>query len=78
MEQIIVQVRDKAKAKVLFELLTALDFVDSVKTSAAEEVEVDSPVQEDLLDFFALAGLWQDRGVDLESIRQKAWPRQYS
>ncbi|NJN95192.1 MAG: hypothetical protein HC875_14365 [Anaerolineales bacterium] len=78
MEQIVVQVRDKEKAKVLFELLTALDFVDSVKTSETEEVEVKATVQEELSDFFSLAGLWQDREITLESIRQKAWPRQYS
>jgi hypothetical protein len=78
MEQIVVQVRDKEKAKVLFELLTALDFVDSVKTGETEEVEVKATVQEELSDFFSLAGLWQDREVTLESIRQKAWPRQYS
>jgi hypothetical protein len=78
MEQIVVQVRDKEKAKVLFELLTALDFVDSVKTSETEEVEVEATVQEEPSDFFSLAGLWQDRDVSLESIRQKAWPRQYS
>ncbi len=78
MEQIVVQVRDKEKAKVLFELLTALDFVDSVKTSEAEEVEVKATIREEAADFFSLAGLWQDREVTLESIRQKAWPRQYS
>jgi len=78
MEQIVVQVRDKEKAKVLFELLTALDFVDSVKTTTAEEVEVKATIREEAADFFSLAGLWQDREVTLESIRQKAWPRQYS
>lgn len=31
MEQIVVQVRDKDKAKILLELLSALDFVDFVK-----------------------------------------------
>jgi len=78
MEQIVVQVKDKEKAKVLFELLTALDFVDSVRTSASEESEVASAAQEELLDFFSLAGLWQDRTISLESIRQRAWPRQFS
>lgn len=78
MEQIVVQVRDKEKAKVLFDLLTALDFVDSVVTSETEEIEVKVAAQEEPLDFFSLAGLWQDRDVTLESLRQKAWPRQYS
>ena len=78
MEQIVVQVRDKAKAKVLFELLTALDFVDSVQASETQEVGVASTVQDEQSDFFSLAGLWQERDVSLESIRQKAWPRQFS
>ena len=78
MEQIVVQIRDKAKAKALSELLAALDFVDSVQTSQTEAAEVDSTANEDQLDFFSLAGLWQDREVTLDTIRQKAWPRQYS
>ncbi len=78
MEQIVVQVKDKEKARVLLEILTALDFVTSVETCETEEVEVDSTAQEGPLDFFSLAGLWKDRDVSLESIRQKAWPRQYS
>lgn len=79
MEQIVVQVKDKEKARVLFELLSALDFVDSVRTSVTEELETTSTAQQiELFDFFSLAGLWQDRDVNLESIRQKAWPRQFS
>lgn len=80
MEQIIVQVRDKEKAKVLLELLAALDFVDSVKTSQTTEGDSEAhpeahPMEEEV-DFFSLAGLWQGRDVTLEAIRQKAWPRQ--
>lgn len=78
MEQIVVQVKNKEKAKVLLELLAALDFVDSVKTSEAKEADGESTVREEMADFFALAGLWQDREVTIKSIRQKAWPRQYS
>lgn len=77
MEQIVIQVRDKEKAKVLFDLLTALDFVDSVITSETEEAEVQAGAREEPLDFFSLAGLWQDRDVTLETLRQKTWPRQY-
>lgn len=78
MEQIVVHVKDKAKAKVLFELLTALDFVDSVQSSETQEVKVALTGQDEQLDFFSLAGLWQGRDVTLESIRQKAWPRHFS
>ncbi len=76
MEQIIIQVKDKAKAKMLLELLVALDFVNSVKTSGTEEVEQGLTGPEESSDFFSLAGLWADRDINLESIRQKAWPRQ--
>ena len=77
MEQIVVQVKDKAKAKVLLELLAALDFVDSVKTGQTKEQEVMKPESENI-DFFSLAGLWENRAVNLGSLRAKAWPRQLS
>jgi hypothetical protein len=77
MEKITVHVKDKEKAQLLFELLTALDFVESVNTSSAA-VDRDSAAQEDSTDFFALAGLWAGRDVNLTSIRQHAWPRQSS
>jgi hypothetical protein len=37
MGQIVVQIMDKEKAKVLLELLTALDFVDSVQTMETDQ-----------------------------------------
>lgn len=76
MEQLLIQVRDEAKAKMLIDLLNALDFVDSVKTvglGGTRKAQAD--LKEDQ-DFFALAGLWAGREISLESIRQKAWPRQ--
>jgi len=76
MERIIVQVKDKNKARVLVELLAALDFVDSVKTTEMLEIETGSTAREEPFDFFSLAGLWQERNVTLESIRKRAWPRQ--
>ncbi len=75
MEKITVHVKDKEKAQLLFELLTALDFVDSVKSGSAEG-EIDSVPQENGADFFALAGIWAGREINLASIRQQAWPRQ--
>jgi hypothetical protein len=76
MEQIIIQVEDKEKAMLLLELLTALDFVSSVKTSHKEDTEKDTTVSEETSDFFSLAGLWEGREISLELIRQKAWPGQ--
>lgn len=74
MEQILITVKDKAKAKVLLELLAALDFVVSVNTTSTEETMGDTTqtTLEESSDFFSLAGLWQDRDITLETIRQQA------
>lgn len=67
MEQLIVKVVDKEKAEMLFKILSALDFVNSV------EVMEDKGTIDDEQDFFSLAGLWENRNVTTESIRQQAW-----
>lgn len=77
MQQIIIQVKDKNKARKLFELLTELDFVSSVKTSEAIDAEASTTTPKEPSDFFSLAGLWEGRDISLESIRQKAWPKQH-
>ena len=76
MQEITVEVADRAKAHMLLELLKALDFVDLVRTSEKPDARVDTIDADEESDFFSLAGLWADREVNLESIRQQAWPRQ--
>ncbi len=73
MEQITIQVRDKSKLASIFELLKTLDFVDIIDADKEEHQVVSEGQAED---FFSLAGLWEDRDVQQEAIRQKAWPRQ--
>ena len=60
-------------------------YLDAEKDSEGEEyfithiaVEQSATGPEESLDFFSLAGLWANREISLESIRQKAWPRQQS
>lgn len=72
MEEIIIRVKDKDKAKALYDLLRALDFVDSIATDSRAD-NVDEQFQEDEA-FFSLAGIWSDRDISQESLRQKAWP----
>ena len=72
MEEIIIRVKDKDKAKALYDLLRALDFVDSIATDSKSE-EINEQAQEDDA-FFSLAGIWSDRDISQESLRQKAWP----
>lgn len=69
MEQLIVQVTDKEKAKMLSEMLSALDFVYSVNAIEDQKTTFINDEQ----DFFAVAGLWENRDVTVESIRKKAW-----
>ena len=75
MEQIIIRIKDKQKARRLIDLLAVLDFVDAIE---AEETVISAAdaSQKESDDFFALAGLWQGRDISQETIRQHAWPRQ--
>jgi len=68
MEQLIVKVADKEKAEMLFKILFALDFVNSV-----EVMEDRGAISDDEQEFCSLAGLWENRNVTTESIRQEAW-----
>jgi hypothetical protein len=63
MKQLIVQVVDTDKAEMLSRLLTALDFVNSVEIQEQNQTKIDNEQ-----DFFALAGLWNNRTVTEESI----------
>jgi hypothetical protein len=75
MQQIIIEVTDEAKARILVELLGVLDFVHRVRTRE-NNTDMSAPVSKVTSDFFSLAGLWASRDVSLESIRQQAWHRQ--
>jgi hypothetical protein len=77
MEQIIIRVKDKKKSKMLVEILRAMNFVDIVSAEGAETDKA-ARTQKDAKDekaFFAAAGLWEGRNINLEAIRKRAWPR---
>jgi hypothetical protein len=67
MEQLIVNIANPEKAQMLSEFLRALDFVNSVEI---REEKLNISQEED---FFQLAGLWENRDLTTESIRQEAW-----
>ena len=77
MEQFVVQVKDKHKAKMLLELLTSLDFVNIVKNNLQEDKDHQPGVRKRKTDFFSFAGLWANRDINIQSIRRQAWPGQY-
>jgi len=72
MEQIVIQVTDREKAQLLYQLIGALDFVNTVT-----KIEIDMPSASSTeTDFFEFAGLWANReNIDIHSLRQKAWPK---
>lgn len=77
MQHIVVEVQDQEKARLLYEMLNALDFVTLIST---DEPQTETISHEEASayseEFFSYAGLWADREISLSSIRQQAWPRQ--
>ena len=72
MEQIVIQVKDKSKARALISFLKNLEFVENISSNDLPVAQTDTSSKD--AEFLALAGLWAGRDVTLESIRQKAWP----
>jgi len=73
MERIVIQVRDKNKARLLSELLRALEFVEFVKETSDTAAEASN--LDEKSNFFSMAGLWEGKDIDLGVIRRQAWPR---
>jgi hypothetical protein len=69
MTQLVIQLNNKEKAKMLSDFLSELPYVNSVDISG-EQPANDTGSS----DFFALAGLWEDRDISQSSIRKDAWP----
>ena len=78
MEQITIRIRSREKAQWLLQILRALDFVESVETdqNGIHAEKTGAANNDDEKEFLKLAGLWADRDISLDSIRNQAWPRQ--
>lgn len=70
MTRLIVRLENEEKAKLLSGFISELAYVDSVEISNEPDLE---PLNKEE-DFFSLAGLWKDRTISAEAIRQQAWP----
>lgn len=71
MEQILIQVKDRRKAKMLVQFLKALDFVENVSSTDLPQDETVSDEAIAVSQFFDLAGLWAGRQITSEMLRQK-------
>jgi hypothetical protein len=72
MEQIIIRIKDRKKARTLLEFLKSLDFIESISEKDLLDEKKSDGHQEK--DFFELAGLWIGRDISLKTIRERAWP----
>ena len=71
MEQITIQIKNKKKAQALLDFLKSLDFIEDINFT---DLSAKNAAQMGDKDFFALAGIWSERDVTLDSIRSSAWP----
>jgi len=69
MTQLVIQLDNDEKARMLSAFLSELPYVSSVS------IDEEEPANDtDSADFFALAGLWEGRSISQSSIRKDAWP----
>lgn len=66
MEKIILTIKDDRKKNFLLELLKQFDFIEVQKTTEKKA---------DQYDFFASAGLWKNRDITANQLREQAWKR---
>jgi hypothetical protein len=72
MEQITIQISDRRKARALRDFLKSLDYVEKITIA---NLSVPASVRRKKSDFFAMAGVWADRDITLETLRHNAWPK---
>jgi hypothetical protein len=70
MSVVVLKIKDEEKGKFLLDFLKQLDFVAIEEEPVKKE---DQPTGKE--SFKDLFGIWKDRSIDLETIRQKAWEK---
>lgn len=71
METVILKIKNKTKLRHFMKLINDLDYVEILQSESNPHQK--GSVSED--DFFALAGMWEDRDMSSEDLRAKAWPK---
>ena len=71
MDKILIDIKDKSKAHIVVDLLKELSFIEFREIGKANKIGKDS-------DFRELFGIWKDREVTIDDLRQKAWQRKTS
>ena len=68
MEKLILTVKDSSKLRFVLELLQQLDFVEIQKKGSVVPTNKK-------YDLFQLVGIWKDKEINSQSLREKAWKR---
>ncbi len=77
MQHITVEVHDREKAQLLYNVLQALDFVMHISTDDEQfHQSLRQETSDRTKEFFSYAGLWSDREISVTTLRRQAWPRQ--
>lgn len=69
MDRLVINIKDKTKEKALINFLRELPFID------IEESTVQNKNKTASSDVRKLFGIWKDRDISLNEIREKAWPK---
>jgi len=78
MTSIVIQIKDNKVIKILQSLkdIDLINFTETNKNISRQELLKLKPknMSEDE-SIFDLAGIWKDRNINIEEIREKAWPK---
>ncbi len=69
MQKIILTIKDNSKLSFFLKLMKQLDFVEVEEASFKRKPSVKKH------NFFASAGLWKNRDINADELREKAWKR---
>ena len=74
MTRLHIKIKDSKKAAIVLELLKELPFVEIEKTENNELNKTSNKRSKNLEDLF---GLWENRKISIDTIREKAWNRNH-
>ena len=66
MQQVVINIKDDSKLELFLKFIKHLDFVE-IKKKKEKKEEIDNSL------FDNLFGIWKNRDINIEEIRNKAW-----
>ncbi len=78
MTSLVIQIKDNKVMKILNSLkdIDLISFIEEKKSLKKEELYKLKPRNSSGLDdFFDLVGIWKDRDININTIRNRAWPK---